>query len=66
VTTLVTSMPSARASIGGHLEVHDIAGVVLDDMQDPGAAVDGLGGFQHLVWSGGVNTAPGQAASSMP
>ena len=35
--------------VGGHLEVHDVAGVVLDDVQDAGAAVDGLRRRQHLV-----------------
>src|SRR5690606_8316627 len=40
------------AHLGGHLEVHDVAGVVLDDVQHTCAAVDGFGGFQHLVGSG--------------
>ena len=35
--------------LGGHLEVHDVAGVVLDDVQHAGAAVDELGGLVHLV-----------------
>jgi hypothetical protein len=35
--------------LGGHLEVEDVAGVVLHDVQHAGAAVDGLGGEQHLV-----------------
>src|SRR6266516_2900772 len=30
--------------VGGHLEVHDVAGVVLDDVQHAGAAVDPVGG----------------------
>ena len=34
---------------GGHLEVHHIAGVVLHDVQHACAAVDVLGGLQHLV-----------------
>ncbi len=38
--------------VGRHLEVHDVARVVLDDMQHPGAAVDGLRGRQHLVGRG--------------
>ena len=29
--------------LGGHLEVHHVAGVVLHDVQDAGAAVDALG-----------------------
>src|SRR6202020_3182137 len=39
----------ALAHLGGHLEVHHVAGVVLDDVNDPGATVDGLGRLQHLV-----------------
>ena len=35
--------------LGGHLEVHDVAGVVLHDVQDAGAAVDELGRGEHLV-----------------
>src|SRR5262249_2717435 len=38
--------------LGGHVEVHDVAGVVLHDVQDPGATVDGLGRRQHLVRDG--------------
>ncbi len=59
-------MPSACGQLGRHLEVHDVAGVVLDDEEDAGAAVDRLGGF--YIWSGvgEVKTSPGQAASSMP
>ena len=38
--------------LGRHLEVHDVAGVVLDDVQHAGAAVDGLRGRQHLVGRG--------------
>ena len=30
---------------GGHLEVHNVAGVVLDDVQHACAAVNGLGGL---------------------
>ena len=42
-----------RGELGGHLEVHEVAGVVLDDVQDAGAAVDGRGGRQHLVGNRG-------------
>ena len=35
--------------LGGHLEVQDVAGVVLHDVQHAGAAVDRRGGGQHLV-----------------
>ena len=35
--------------LGGHLEVHDVACVVLDDVQHAGAPVDELGRFVHLV-----------------
>ena len=38
-----------RRQLGRHLEVHDVAGVVLHDVQDAGAAVDQLGGGEHLV-----------------
>ena len=40
------------AELGRHLEVHDVAGVVLDDVHDAGAAVDGLGRRLHLVGRG--------------
>ena len=42
-------MPSACGQFGGHLEVQHVAGVVLDDVQHARAAVDRLGGGQHLV-----------------
>ena len=45
-------MPSSRGELGGHLEVHHVAGVVLDDVEHAGAAVDRLGGGQHLVGRG--------------
>ena len=35
--------------VGGHLEVHHVAGVVLDDVEGAGAAVDGLRRGEHLV-----------------
>ena len=35
--------------LGGHLEVHHVARVVLDDVDDAGAAVDETRGRQHLV-----------------
>ena len=35
--------------LGRHLEVHHVAGVVLDDVQRAGPAVDGLRGGEHLV-----------------
>ena len=35
--------------LGGHLEVHDVAGVVLHDVQHAGAAVDAARRFEHLV-----------------
>src|SRR5690606_17689418 len=37
---------------GGHLNVHDVAGVVLDDVEHACAAVDGLRRLQHLVGCG--------------
>ena len=39
----------ALAEVGRHVEVHDVAGVVLDDVQDARAAVDGLRRLEHLV-----------------
>ena len=38
--------------LAGHLEVEHVAGVVLDDVEDARAAVDGFGGFEHLVGGG--------------
>ena len=35
--------------LGRHLEVHDVAGVVLHDVQHAGAPVDELGRLEHLV-----------------
>ena len=42
----------ALGELGRHLEVQDVAGVVLDDVQHAGAAVDGLGRLEHLVGRG--------------
>ena len=52
MTTDVDLDAVALAELGGHLEVHDVAGVVLDDVQHPGAAVDRLGRLEHLVGRG--------------
>ena len=41
--------PLVGGVLGRQAEVHDVAGVVLDDVHDPGAAVDRLGGGEHLV-----------------
>ena len=44
--------PDARVGGGqlaGHLEVHDVAGVVLHDVQHAGARVDDLRRLEHLV-----------------
>src|SRR3954447_12046077 len=41
--------PLGGRELRGHLEVHDVAGVVLDDVEDAGAAVDGLRRLVHLV-----------------
>src|SRR6185369_12106201 len=38
--------------LGGELEVHDVARVVLHDVDDPRAAVHGPGGGQDLVRDG--------------
>src|SRR6266568_6961489 len=47
-------LAAVAGQVGGHLEVHDVAGVVLDDVQHAGAAVDLVGGPFHLVgrWRG--------------
>src|SRR3954449_771083 len=42
----------AGRDLRGHLEVHHVAGVVLDDVQHAGAAVDGLRRGVHLVRRG--------------
>ena len=44
--------PFGLGQLGRELEVHDVAGVVLDDVQHAGTAVDRLGGGQHLVRDG--------------
>src|SRR6266498_4100308 len=57
--------------LGGHLEVHDVAGVVLDDVQHSSAAVHLPGGplhlvrgrrGEHLARAGGVQHAPADEA----
>ena len=40
--------PFIRRVLRGELEVQDVAGVVLDDMDDACAAVYSLGGGKHL------------------
>ena len=42
-------MPVFGSLVGGHLEVEDVTGVVLDDVDDPRATVHSLGGGEHLV-----------------
>ena len=44
--------------VGGHLEVEHVAGVVLDDVQHAGAAVDRLRRLVHLVGRGGGEDLP--------
>ena len=41
------------SEVGGHVEVHDVARVILDDVDDAGSAVDGLRRLEHLVRRGG-------------
>ena len=41
------------AKFRGHFEIHDVAGVVLDDVEDAGSAIDGASGRFHLVGTGG-------------
>jgi hypothetical protein len=52
--------------VGGKLEVHHVAGVILDDMERAFAAIDSLGRGEHLVgrragedraWAGGIEHA---------
>src|SRR5918996_3161385 len=43
--------PLALGEVGGHLEVHHVARVVLDDVQHARATVDRLGRLEHLVGS---------------
>ena len=40
------------AQLRGHFEIHDVAGVVLDDVEDAGSAIDRAGGRFHLVGTG--------------
>ena len=44
--------------VGGHLEVEHVAGVVLDDVQHAGPAVDRLRRVVHLVGGGGGEDLP--------
>src|SRR4051795_3978942 len=44
--------PLGGRELRGHLEVHDVARVVLDDVQDAGPTVHGLRGLVHLVRRG--------------
>ena len=48
----------ALREVGRHLEVEDVARVVLDDVQDAGTAVDRLRRLQHLVRRGGGEDLP--------
>ena len=52
VSTVSTCDVLALPHVGGHVEVHDVAGVVLDDVNDAGATVDGLRRLEHLVGRG--------------
>jgi len=42
-----------RGHLGSHVEVHDVTGVVLDDVQYTGPTVNGFGGLGDLVRHGG-------------
>src|SRR5918997_6484344 len=46
--------PLRLGELARHLEVEHVARVVLDDVEDPRTAVDGLGRLEHLVrgWAG--------------
>ena len=50
--TTVDDLDLARHELGRELEVQHVAGVVLDDVEDAGAAVDGAGRGLHLVRDG--------------
>jgi len=52
--------------LGRHLEVHGVAGIILDDKKHALAAVDRLRGGQHLSRRCDVKHLARQAASSMP
>ena len=39
-----------RQHLGGHLKVHDVARIVLDDEQHAFVRMHGFSGSQHLVW----------------
>ena len=52
VTTVRTPTPPSGGQLAGHLEVHDVAGVVLHDVQHAGASVDDGGRLRHLVGRG--------------
>ena len=43
---------------GSHFELHHVAGVVLDDEQDAGAAIHRFGGVEHLVGVRGGENLP--------
>src|SRR5918912_1382524 len=43
----------------GHLEVQDIAGVVLYNVEGPGPAVHGFGSLEHLLWGRAGEDCPG-------
>jgi len=52
--------------VRGHLEVEDVTGVVLDDVEHPGAAADRLGGLQDWSGVGEVKTHPGRPHPACP
>ena len=52
--------------LGGDLEVHHVAGVVLDDVDDARAGIDGLRRGDDRVRRRRGEHLAGQAASSMP
>ena len=42
-----------RSHLGSHIEVHDVTGVVLNDVEYANPTIDGLGGLGDLVGDGG-------------
>ena len=44
---------ASLAKLGSHFKIHDVAGVVLDDVEDAGSAIDSGSGRFHLVGTRG-------------
>jgi hypothetical protein len=42
----------SAGEVGCHFEVQDVAGIVLNDVQNACSAADRFGRFEHLIWCG--------------